>query len=343
MELEQVFKSYRDYKTKIEGKSKNSIDQYLYRIQSFLDYNSIKTKEDLLKMSSQNVKNWLSYLADKGNKERSRNTKLTAVKEVYKFLKDEFKDQIDEDILRIPFAKVPKREAKCLDFEDAMDLLSYVKDSRVKTGMAIGFGTGVRFCELIQITCTDIENGYADIIGKGNKERRIWFDLWVQEIARQFINGKRARIVEKNGKQNDDTLMLNDNGNVIFRNNFERSMKTWAKKFNAEPLYEGRLDWYDHFSPHKLRHSFGTEQLRRGNDIATVRDEMGHSNIATTNNYSHSNGERVRMAMLNETNKKQKEEEKEVELLLKKLMENKDLRDKVKEMIGDEQYGEKKE
>ena len=46
---------------------------------------------------------------------------------------------------------------------------------------------------------------------------------------------------------------------------------------------------------------------------------------------------------LNETNKKQKEEEKEVELLLKKLMENKDLRDKVKEMIGDEQYGEKKE
>ena len=113
-------------------------------------------------MSSQNVKNWLSDLADKGNKERSRNTKLTAVKEVYKFLKDEFKDQIDEDILRIPFAKVPKREAKCLDFEDAMDLLSYVKDSRVKTGMAIGFGTGVRFCELIQITCTDIENGYAD-------------------------------------------------------------------------------------------------------------------------------------------------------------------------------------
>ena len=70
---------------------------------------------------------------------------------------------------------------------------------------------------------------------------------------------------------------------------------------------------------------------------------MGHSNIATTNNYSHSNGERVRMAMLNETNKKQKEEEKEVELLLRKLMENKDLRDKVKEMIGDEQYGEKEE
>ena len=45
MELEQVFKSYRDYKTKIEGKSKNSIDQYLYRIQSFLDYNNIKTKD----------------------------------------------------------------------------------------------------------------------------------------------------------------------------------------------------------------------------------------------------------------------------------------------------------
>ena len=337
MELEQVFKSYRDYKTKIEGKSKNSIDQYLYRIQSFLDYNNIKTKEDLLKMNSQNVKNWLSDLADKGNKERSRNTKLTAIKEIYKFLKDEFKDQIDEDILRIPFAKVPKREAKYLDGDTARDLLAFTRDIRVKTGMAIIFATGVRFCELIQITCTDIENGYANIIGKGNKERQIYFPLWVQEIARQFMESKRAEIVERNGKQNDDTLMLNDNGNVLIRRNFEGSMKSWARKFNESPLHYGEIDWWEHFSPHKLRHSFGTEQLRNGNDIATVRDELGHSSIETTNNYSHSSQDRVKMAMLGKQEEKEtNSKEERILKLLGKLMENEDLFNKLEELVGDE-------
>ena len=331
--MEEIFNGFRDYKIKIEGKSKNSVDQYVYRIQSFLEYNNIKTKEDLISMKSSNVKNWLSSLADNGNSERSRNTKLTAVKEIYKYLREELKEQIDEDILRIPFAKVPKRESKFLDGDTAKDLLAFTKDSRVKTGMAIIFATGVRFCELIQITCTDIENGYADIIGKGNKERRIWFDLWVKEIARQFINGKRAEIVERNGKQNDDTLMLNDNGNKLIRRNFEYSMKSWARKFNNHPLHEGEIDWWEHFSPHKLRHSFGTDQLRKGHDIATVRDEMGHSNIATTNNYSHSSQDRVRKAMLNETDKEKKEKLD----FLNKLMENEELFNKVREMIGDDQ------
>lgn len=341
--MEELFRGFKDYKTKIEGKSQNSIDQYVYRIQSFLEYNNIKTKEDLISMKSSNVKNWLSSLADNGNSERSRNTKLTAVKEVYKYLKDELKEQIDEDILRIPFAKVPKRESKYLDGDTAQELLAFTKDSRVKTGMAIIFATGVRFCELIQITCTDIENGYANIIGKGNKERQIYFPLWVQEIARQFMESKRAEIVEKNGKQNNDILMLNDNGNILIRRNFEYSMKSWARKFNSHPLHEGEIDWWEHFSPHKLRHSFGTDQLRKGNDIATVRDEMGHSSIATTNNYSHSSQDRVRMAMLDEKNEEKRAEEKEMELLLKKLMENKDLRDKVRDMIGDDQNGKDKE
>ena len=333
--MKDIFNGFEDYKTKIEGKSKNTINQYIYRIQDFLKYNNIETKEDLISIKAKNVKMWLSSLADKGNSERSRNIKLTAIKELYKYLKEELKEKIDEDILRIPFAKVPKRESKYLDGDTTRDLLSFINDSRVKTGMMIIFSTGVRFCELIQITCEDIKKGYANIIGKGNKERTIYFSPQVQEIAMQFINGKRANIVKKYGKQNNDILMLNDNGNVIIRRNFETSMKTWARKFNENPLTKGRLDWWEHFSPHKLRHSFGTEQLRMGNDIATVRDELGHSSIATTNNYSHSSQDRVRMAMLGEQNKNK---ENEIMKLLNKLMENEDLFQKVLSMVEKESH-----
>jgi len=333
--MEDLFKGFKDYKMKIEGKSENSIDQYIYRIQSFLEYNNIKTTDELLSMKASNVKEWLYSLVDNGNSERSRNTRLTAIKEIYKYLKEEKKEQIDEDILRIPFAKVPKRESKYLDWDTAMDLLAFTKDICIKTGMALILGTGVRFCELVQITCTDIENGYANIIGKGNKERTITFPLWAKEIARQFIYGERAEIVKKYGKQNDDTLMLNGNGNVLIRRNFENSMKSWARKFNSHPLHEGDISWWEHFSPHKLRHSFATEQLRRGNDIGTVRDELGHSSIATTNNYTHSSQDRVREAMLGEKTKAEKDKED----FLKKIMENEELFNKIKDMVGDDVNG----
>lgn len=337
--MENFYKDFKNYKIKIEGKSENSIDQYIYRIQSFLEYNNIKTIDELLSMKASNVKEWLYSLVDNGNSERSRNTRLTAIKEIYKYLKEEKKEQIDEDILRIPFAKVPKRESKYLDWDTAMDLLAFTENICIKTGMALILGTGVRFCELVQITCTDIENGYANIIGKGNKERIITFPLWTKEIARQFIYGDRAEIVKKYGKQNDDTLMLNGNGNVLIRRDFEGSMKSWARRFNESPLHYGEIDWWEHFSPHKLRHSFATEQLRRGNDIATVRDELGHSSIATTNNYSHSSQDRVKMAMLGQQdNGKQTDDSKKEKILrlLDKLMKNEDLLEKLEELVGDE-------
>lgn len=333
MTLDELFKEYKDYKTKIEGKSVESVEQYIYRLDSFIENNNLKTKEDLINLKVNDIKKWVSFLADNGNSERTRNAKLTAVKEVYNYLKIQDKEIIDEDILHIPFAKVPKREVKYVDSEDRDDLLAIITDSRVKTGMAVIFGTGVRFCELIQITCSDIERGYANVIGKGNKERTIWFDLWVQEIARKYINGKRKKIIEK-WKVNTDLLLISNTGKPLTKQSFSRSMKTYAKKFNDNPLTEGRLDWWEHFSPHKIRHSFATEQLASGVDVATVRDEMGHSSIATTNNYSHSSQQRVRSAMLREKDKQISSELKEKQDLLKQIMENEELFNKVKNMIG---------
>lgn len=343
MSIQELFDKWKDYKTKIEGKSEKSIDQYIYRLQQFNTELSINTKEDLVAKNCEDIKNWLMTLANNGNSERTRNTKLTAVKEIYKYLAEELDEKIDYKILNIPFAKVPKREVKYIDADDKEDFISKITNLRTKTGAAIIFGCGARYCELMQITCTDIENGYADVIGKGNKERRLWFDLWVQEIAKQYIRsynmgvcGRKA-IIEKCGIDTD-LLMISNNGKPLEKWSFSRSMKIYGKHFNEDPLTEGRMDWYNQLSPHKLRHSFATEQLRRGNDIGTVRDELGHSSIATTNNYTHSSQDRVREAMLGEKTKIEKDKED----FLKKIMENEELFNKIKDMVGDDVNGQKK-
>ena len=344
MSIQELFDKWKDYKTKIEGKSEKSIDQYIYRLQQFNTELSINTKEDLVAKNCEDIKNWLMTLANNGNSERTRNTKLTAIKEIYKYLAEELDEKIDYKILNIPFAKVPKREVKYIDADDKEDFISKITNLRTKTGAAIIFGCGARYCELMQITCTDIENGYADVIGKGNKERRLWFDLWVQEIAKQYIRsynmgvcGRKA-IVEKCGIDTN-LLMISNNGKPLEKWSFSRSMKIYGKHFNEDPLTEGRMDWYNQLSPHKLRHSFATEQLQNGTDIATVRDELGHENIATTNNYVHSNKERVRMAMLKEDERRTNitAEDKEI---LRMLMENPQLLQKAKEMIEKENNGE---
>lgn len=337
--MKKALNRFKDHKIKVEGKLEKSVSQYLYRFEAFAEYMNIESYEDLVNIKANDVKKWLSDLADKGNGARTRNIKLTAIKEIYNYLMKEEKQIIDNDILEIKFAKVPKREINYIDKEDRDDFIQDIKNPCIKTGAAVIFGCGCRFSELMQITCTDILKGYSKIIGKGNKERTIYFPLWVQEIAKQWINGKRMKIVKKNGKQTD-ILMLNKYGEPISLQGFSKGLKLYGKKFNDNPLTEGRMEWNKQLSPHKIRHSFATEQIQEGVDLPTVRDEMGHSNLATTNNYSHSNEDRVRMAMLREDNKsKEKQEYDEQMKYLKKIMENKELFEKIKEMMGDDNNG----
>ena len=61
MELEQLYKSYKDYKCKIEGKSENSVNQYIYRIQDFIKYNNIKNVDDLISMTSNTIDTLFSF------------------------------------------------------------------------------------------------------------------------------------------------------------------------------------------------------------------------------------------------------------------------------------------
>lgn len=330
MTLEEFYKIFSDYKMKIEGKSKNTTNQYIYRIKDFVDFNNIETLQDFIDIKSENVKKWLSHLADEGNSERTRNLKLTAIKEIYKYAYEECKFKTDKDILRIPFAKVPKRDVKFLDGYTSEDLIAFISDTCIKMGLRIIFETGVRYCELIQITCEDIKRGYANIIGKGNKERRIDFNDKVIDISMRYINGERKKIVQKYGKQNCDILFIGKKGTVINRFSFERSMKYWAKKFNEDPKTKGRLDWWEHFSPHKMRHAFATNKLNNGVAINDVRDMMGHETLATTNNYAHSLEKNRRNAFLNIGIS---EDSKIVENLLEKAKNDKMVMEKLKQFL----------
>ena len=291
MNIDKLLEEFKTYKINVEGKAEDSMNLYIKNIKKFCEDMNIKDYETLISTKAQTIKDWLSILAEKENSAITRNNKLSAIKQIFCFLEDEKDVEIDRKINKIKNAKTKQKETKYLDERQMEELLAITTNQRTKSAIAILNNTGVRFSELIQITCTDIERGFATIVGKGNKERTVFFTHQTIAICRNFINGKRKRIVEKYNLDTD-LLFLSDYGNVMKAQNFINSLKYYAERTG--------IYWSNEMSPHKLRHSCITKALNDGVPIQVVRDMVGHASMQTTNRYSHSKDDEIRKAMLRE-------------------------------------------
>ena len=291
MNIDKLLEEFKTYKVDVEGKAEDSINLYIKNIKKFCEDMNIKDYETLISTKAQTIKDWLSILAERENSAVTRNNKLSAIKQIFCFLEDEKDVVVDRKINKIKYAKTKQKETKYLDEKQMEELLAITTNQRTKSAIAILNNTGVRFSELIQITCTDIERGFAIIVGKGNKERTIFFTHQTIAICRNFINRKRRHIVEKYNLDTD-LLFLSDYGNIMKASNFINSLKYYAERMG--------IYWSDEMSPHKLRHSCITKALNDGVPIQVVRDMVGHTNMQTTNRYSHSKDDEIRKAMLRE-------------------------------------------
>lgn len=293
MTIDKLIKDFSIHKINIDGRSKKSIDIYIKNFHEFCEDMNINTYEQLLSVNAQTIKDWLVGLAEKGNSNSTRNNKLSAIKQIFLFLENEKEELVDRKISRLNYAKTPYKESKYIDEELALQLISATKNQRTKCAIMLIVKTGVRFQELMQITCSDIERGYTTIIGKGNKERTIWFAPIVINLCNNFINGKRKKIVEKT-KVETDLLLISNNGTPMTRQSFSKSLKNLAEDIG--------LYWSDEVSPHKLRHGCITDALKDGVPINVVRDMVGHSNMYTTNRYAHTQENQIKNAMLRAEN-----------------------------------------
>ncbi len=284
--MHDLLERYKTYKVEIEGKSESSIDQYIYRLKTFIEHYNIKSEKDFLDITSDKVKAWLSYLASCGNDIATRNAKLVAIKEVYKFLFEQEDKQIDNKILRIKSGKVPQRESKYLTEVESERFLYNIQNSRTYAMTIVFLSTGMRLAELKQITMEDYLRGNVSVIGKGNKERTLYFAPRCIKAIEKYVSNKREHIIERTGV-NTNILFISDEGNPISRQSFTQSLKLCAEKSGIE--------WNENMSPHKLRHSFATQVLNERNEygglkntIKDVSELLGHTNITTTNRYVHS-------------------------------------------------------
>lgn len=285
---EQIFKDFYNYLLFDKNYSLNTINSYLtdmYDLLMFIDKNS--NKENILfNLSENDIRDYIKDLSKHNISERSISRKISTFKTYYKFL------IITNKVKKNPmeFIIMPKQSKSLptvLSIEEVLNLLDIPlntpQDYRNKAMLELMYATGLRISELINLKMSniDLELNLIKTIGKGSKERIIPVGDYATEYLKEYIYNYRSSFIKKN---NSEYLFLNRSGNKMSRQMFFKIIQKLALEKNIKTK----------FSPHTLRHSFATHMLEYGADLRTIQELLGHSNISTTQIYTHMSTDKLR-------------------------------------------------
>lgn len=260
--------------------SENTISSYTLDLKKFTNY----IKKDYDKIKKEDIQKYIQNLS-KEESSLSVSRTISTLKSFYKFLEIN-KYTKTNPLTLISNPKQPKTLPKVLSEEEVNKLLDInLKtdfDYRNKAMLELMYGSGLRVSELINLNVNDIDvnNCTIRIFGKGSKERIIPLNEYTTEAINNYILYHRTALF-KHGENN--YLFLNNHGNKMTRQGFFKILKKLAKEKNIKT----------EFSPHTLRHSFATHLLKYGADLRSIQELLGHSDISTTQIYTHITNEKL--------------------------------------------------
>jgi len=268
------------------GLSENTLGAYradLVALNQRLESRSV----DLINASRADIMDYIAWRVEGGAKPRSTARQLSSFRRFYRYLLREA--MIDEDpTVNIAMPKIGRSLPQSLTEQDVESLLAAPKVSdplghRDRTMLEVLYATGVRVSELINLKISQINlnQGVLRIVGKGDRERLIPLGDEAQDWIREFMDGARGEILLE---RQTEYLFPTRRGDRMTRQAFWHIIKRYAKKAGIEK----------ELSPHTLRHAFATHLLNRGADLRVVQMLLGHSDLSTTQIYTHVARERMK-------------------------------------------------
>lgn len=270
-----------------KGLSKNTVESYTRDLTKFFDFLE-KQNISPIQASSMDIINFLSGLRGTGLSARSYIRNLVSIRMFYKYLLSK------KLVSSIPTANIDmpgfsRKLPEVLSFNDVEKLLNAPDTSkpigiRDKAMLELLYATGVRVSELVSIGANDVnmQVGYITAFGKGSKQRMIPIGESAMVWTKKYIDDAREKLTKNKTGQH---LFVNYRGAKMTRQGFWGIIKKYA-------LITG-ID-RDKVKPHILRHSFATHLLERGADLRAVQTMLGHSDISTTQIYTHVRAERLK-------------------------------------------------
>lgn len=273
--------SYLEYLEIERGLSQNTIDAYrrdLYSLGRFLQENNIEQIDDI-KRTHLNM--YIKSLYDKKYTPYSITREIASIKGFFKWL------SISEIIsvnpaLAIEQPKLPKRLPQVLSMKEIKELLDEKMSILDKAVFELLYASGLRVSELadIQITNIDLNSKYVKCVGKGSKERIVPVGNAACNAIKKYLK-ERSYILKK---YNISTkyCFIKENGKKLTRQDVYTFINSLGKNINKN------------ISPHTIRHSFATHLLENGADLRVVQELLGHSDVSTTQLYTHISKKRLK-------------------------------------------------
>lgn len=285
---EDIFKDFYNYLLFDKNYSINTLSSYIDDLYDFLIFYFPKAQESskLYNVTETDIKEYIKHLSKKKLSDKTIARKISSLKTYYKYL------MITSKIKTTPleFIIIPKQKKDLptvLSIEEVLLLLNIplktIYDYRNKAMLELMYATGLRISELINLKMSniDLELNLIKTIGKGNKERIIPIGDYATEYLKVYIYDYRSLFIKR---QNSEYLFLSKLGTKMSRQMFFKIIQHLAVQQNIKTK----------FSPHTLRHSFATHMLEYGADLRTIQELLGHSNISTTQIYTHISTDKIR-------------------------------------------------
>lgn len=272
---------FLEYLKSVKKHSDNTIISYqddLKELASVLNNNIIDINEE-------NIKKYLNYLYDKSYNKNTISRKLSGVRSFYNYL-------YNHDIIKINYftdVHNPKKirslphYLKTSEIDKVLDNTNEVTlyGERNKLIVELLYVTGLRVSELVNIKLKDIDkyNKSIKILGKGSKERIVYYEDNCNKLLKKYLNNTRRKL----DKNNSEYLLLNKFGNKLSTRMIRNILNNLTIGTSIEQIY-----------PHMIRHTFATTMLNNGADLMTVKELLGHESINTTSIYTHVTNEQIR-------------------------------------------------
>ncbi|MDD5561178.1 MAG: site-specific tyrosine recombinase XerD [Candidatus Omnitrophica bacterium] len=285
--MKELIGSFLDYLSVERGLAKNTTIAYRQDLNIYLDFMSKRNISALSRISKNDIIEFMLSEKGKGVSPTSISRRLAAVRMFHRFLARE-RVLKDDPTALIDSPKLWKKVPDTLSLNEVETLISQ-PDVRLRQGardkaiLETLYATGMRVSEStnLKINNVNLDIGFLRCIGKGNKERVIPLGKKAINTIKKYLEFSRPHFLKN---KVSEFLFINRSGNKLSRQSVWKLIKQYAKEAKIKKPIK----------VHTLRHSFATHLLERGADLRSVQEMLGHSNISTTQIYTHIDRDRLK-------------------------------------------------
>ena len=293
---DKYIQQYIDFLTYQRQYAEHTISQYFRELEIFFSYvsKSFPDKNEIVAIDMAVIKEYLFSLHTSHDK-NSRAKKVSILRGFFQFI-------LEKDLIALnpcKYIELPKQDKKLPQFLDSAETANIFHEipsldqkflTRDMLILALLYGSGLRVSELVALQIADVLIEEKIIFiksGKGNKDRYVPISDKALIIYNDYLNNLREELLLK-ASEPTNYIFLNKSGKVITTRGIQYLLKQISQKIGLQT-----------FSPHMLRHSFATTLLNGGMDLRSVQELLGHSNIASTQVYTHISNNELRSAYVN--------------------------------------------